>query len=337
MRDVVKTNVKREQNSKRTRRRKKNMSLYVFLVFILVAGIGVLLSVTLLFNIKKININGDVDYLDDTIKQASGLKIGDNLVRLDAKNAEKKILSSLIYIEEVDIDKKYPDTLEINLKKCEPAANVEYNDGYLLVSKKGKILEVAKEPDANILTVKGFESEEVEQGGYVQSDDEKKTKIYNEIIDAITKYNISNVVSIDMTDKYAIVINYDNRVNFELGNSNDIAYKIKLADTVLSDMDKDKKGTMVMVGANQISFRTDGTGSGSISQNSNKKIPINSENLPEEYTEPENNNEEENNDYNTGEDAYNEQDNESSYESNDQDEYYENDYNYENYENVDEE
>ncbi len=346
MRDVVKTNVRREQNSKRTRRRKKNMSLYVFLIFILVAGIGVLLSVTLLFNIKKINIKGDVDYLDDTVKQASGLKIGDNLVRLDAKNAEQKILSSLVYIEDADINKKYPDTLEINLKKCVPAANLEYDGGFLLVSKKGKILEIAKEADANIFTVKGFEPKDTEQGGYVQSTDEKKTKIYNEIVDAIIKYNIDNVVSIDMTDKYAIVINYDNRVNFELGNSNDIAYKIKLADTVLKDMDGDKKGTMVMVGANQISFRTDETGMGSKSQNNNKKIPINSEDLPEGYTEPESNEDEnidaENIDENTGGEVYDEQYNEDSYESYDEnyDEigYDENDYNYDDeYENVGEE
>lgn len=54
MRDVVKTNVKREQNSKRRRRRRRHLSFYFFLVIILVAGIGVLLSVTLLFNIKNI-------------------------------------------------------------------------------------------------------------------------------------------------------------------------------------------------------------------------------------------------------------------------------------------
>ncbi|MBQ8435461.1 MAG: cell division protein FtsQ, partial [Oscillospiraceae bacterium] len=65
MNDVVKTNVKRDQNSKRVRRRNRNKALYIFLVLILVLGIGVLLSVTLLFNIGKINIKGEVDYSDE--------------------------------------------------------------------------------------------------------------------------------------------------------------------------------------------------------------------------------------------------------------------------------
>lgn len=288
MRDVVKTNVKREQNSKRVRRRKKKISLYIFMIFIIVIGIGILLSVTLLFNINVINIKGDVDYSDDTVLEASGLSKGDNLVRLDANEAERKILSSMIYIEEASISKKYPDTLEINLTKCVPAANVEYDDGYLLISKKGKILENVKEARTDCFTIKGIEAQSYDLGGYIQSSDEQKTKIYTEILDALSKYEDHNVTLIDMTDKFDIVINYDNRINFELGNANDISYKIKLADTVLKDIDETKKGTMVMVGANQISFRTEGgIGSTSEKKTENDRIPINQETLPEGSTMPE--------------------------------------------------
>lgn len=99
MRDVVKTNVKREQNSKRRRRRRRHLSFYFFLVIILVAGIGVLLSVTLLFNIKNIVVKGDVDYTDEDIIRVSGIGYGDNLVRLDSKKASESILSSMIFIE----------------------------------------------------------------------------------------------------------------------------------------------------------------------------------------------------------------------------------------------
>lgn len=69
MRDVVKTNVKRNQNSKRARRRRRNVPLYCFLVIILVLGIGILLSVTLFFNINKIDVKGDVDYSSEEITE----------------------------------------------------------------------------------------------------------------------------------------------------------------------------------------------------------------------------------------------------------------------------
>lgn len=318
MRDVVKTNVKREQTSKRARRRKKNRALYVFLVLILVLGIAVLLSVTLLFNIDKINIKGDVDYSNESIIKASGIEIGDNMVRLDAKEAEQNILSSMVYIEYAKISKKYPDTLEITLERCIPSANAEYDGGILLLSPKGKILESVTEPQADILTVKGLEPSSFNVGEYITSADKQKTEIYFEIMEALGKCKNSNVVSIDLTDKYDIKINYNNSIIFEAGNSNDIAYKIKLADTVLEDIGNDKKGTMVMVGVNQISFRTENSGTGS-SAPSDQRIPI--ENTPESTTETESDEDQVDDEHND-DDYYYEQSNEES----SAEEYYEEDY-----------
>lgn len=287
MRDVVKTNVKRNQNSKRARRRRRNVPLYCFCVIILVLGIGILLSVTLFFNIKKINVKGDVDYSNEDIISVSGISTGDNMVRLDAKKAGDNILSSMVYIEEVNIDKKYPDTLEINVTRCVAVANVQIDDKYLLASKKGKILDSSDSMQDDLVTVSGFEPLSESLGTYLESSDEQKTEIYFEIFDYINSNENNKIRSIDMTDKYNIKINYDNRVNFELGNANDITYKLKLAGTVFSDLGDDKKGTMVMIGSNQISFRSDSAGEQKTSSGSSgmTKIPIDESSLTENTTE----------------------------------------------------
>ncbi len=284
MRDVVKTNVKRENSSKRVRRRNRHTKLYFFLVLILVLGIGILLSVTLLFNISKINIIGEVNYSKENIIKASRIEMGDNMVRLDAAAAEKSILASMVYVEDAQISKKYPDTLEIKVEKCVPSANAEYDGGVLLLSPKGKILENQDEAQSDLLTVKGLDLVSFNQGEYIQSSDEQKTEIYFDIMNALKSCENSRVVSIDITDKYDIIVKYDNRINFEAGNSNDIAYKVKLADTVLKDISDDKKGTMVMIGANQISFRSESSVNNAV--NETQRVPISNEDLPEGYTEP---------------------------------------------------
>ena len=280
MRDVVKTNVKREQNSKRTRRRKRNVKLYVFVILVLSLGLGVLLSVTLLFNIDKINIIGDeVDYSEENIIKASGVKIGDNLVRLDAQEVRGKILASMIFVEDAKLDKKYPDTLEISLVKCVESACVECKDGYMIISKKGKLLEKTDKAKKDLLVIKGFEPKDFKPGEFIESTDEQKTNIYHEIMEGIEKYKDTPVTMVDMTDKYSIIINYDNRIDFKMGNSNEIAYKMNLANTVLHDLDKDKTGTMIMVGANQISFRNSTDGKNS-KRDSSGRIPIENDKLP---------------------------------------------------------
>ena len=100
MKDVEKTNVERENSSKRIRRRRRNMNLYGFIVLILVICIGVTISYTFLFNINEIKVSGEAsEYTVEEIVEASGIAMGDNLLRIDTEDAEKKILDSLLYIE----------------------------------------------------------------------------------------------------------------------------------------------------------------------------------------------------------------------------------------------
>ena len=144
MRDVVKTNVKRPNSSKRLRRRRRNMSAYYFLVIMLVAGVGLSLSMTFLFNIKEIRVSGVTQYSVEEIIDASQVYVGDNMVRMKSDEVKSKILSSLIYIEEIEIKKAFPDSLELNVIASVPYANIEYDGGYIMVSQEGKILEIGR-------------------------------------------------------------------------------------------------------------------------------------------------------------------------------------------------
>lgn len=341
MRDVVKTNVRRNQNSKRTRRRRRHSSMYFFLILILVLGIGVLLSVTLFFNINKIDVKGNVDYSSQDIINVSGIGIGDNMVRLDAAKAEQNILNSMVYIEEADISKHYPDTLEINVTKCVATASVQCENGYLLVSKKGKILEKVESAKDDIMVINGFEPSDETVGTYLSSADEQKTDIFFEITDSISDDEKGKIKSVDMTDKYDIKVNFDNRITFELGNANDVKYKLSLADTVLKDLGDDKKGTMVMIGSNQISFRSDSDSSSNNKKN-NDRIPINSDSLPEGTTEETTENPEADvSSYDTGDtswedsDSYSYDDGYSEENYDNSDDYYSDNYDYNTDENAD--
>lgn len=280
MRDVVKTNVKREQNSKRKRRRRRHLSFYFFLVIILVVGIGVLLSITLLFNIKNIVIKGDVDYTDEDIIRVSGISVGDNLVRLDSKKASNDILSSMIFIEKAEIDKQYPDTIVINVSRCVATADVEYDGGYLIVSANGKILGKTDTRSEELLLVEGFEPSDETLGTYLKSTDPQKDGIFYELFDSIKSHEDNKIVSFDISDKYDININYGNKIIFDMGNSNDITYKLELAATVLDDLSDDKEGYLTMIGTNQISFRDK---SDADKKNKNK-IPIKEEDMPSTET-----------------------------------------------------
>ena len=84
MKDVEKTNVERQNSRKRIRRRKRMMNVYGLVVFLLAVTVGITISYTFLFNINEIRVSGQSDmYTAEEIVEHSGIKKGDNLLRLD--------------------------------------------------------------------------------------------------------------------------------------------------------------------------------------------------------------------------------------------------------------
>ena len=75
---------------KKRRRRKQNLSLYYTAIFFLVAVVGIILSLTVFFNVKEVIVTGNSIYTNNDIILASGIKTGDNLVRLSSSKVEKK-------------------------------------------------------------------------------------------------------------------------------------------------------------------------------------------------------------------------------------------------------
>ena len=79
MQDVEKTEIQR------MRRRNRLRPLYFLVVAVLVAGVGIALSMTAFFNIATIEVGGNKpkQYNEDEIAHASGVHTGDNMMRLN--------------------------------------------------------------------------------------------------------------------------------------------------------------------------------------------------------------------------------------------------------------
>lgn len=275
MKDVEKTNVQRKNSSKRMRRRKRKMNLYGFIVILLVLTVGITISYTFLFNIREIRVAGESDeYTAEEIVSASGISKGDNLLRLNSSKSGQNILDNLLYIETAEVKKDFPSSLEIMVSKCVPAFNVSYEMGTLLVSKQGKILADNGFITEGLPIFYGFEPSETTPGKQIVSSDEQKDTAFREFIAKINSSDENIISSVDMSDKYEILINYSNNIIFKMGNWTDIDYKLKMASDVMNDENiQGKTGYITMIGTNQCSFRTsdqiaysDGSGSAVVTQ-----------------------------------------------------------------------
>lgn len=254
MKDIVKTQNKSQIHSKVKRKRKRNMSIYYLIVFFIVLVIGAVLSMTVLFNATAIEVEGETVYSNEQIIDVSGLKIGDNMIRMRGSEVSKQIIEQLVYVEEVDIQRKLPDKIIIKVQPSVPSASLKVNDGFLILSNKGKILEKS-DNDQSLITISGFYSENSRIGTMVSSSDEEKKEILKNTLVEISNQDLNNIREIDVTDIYNVKLNYEDRITIELGNTAEIDYKIAYAKTLLTDsISNDERGYLLFLESNQASF-----------------------------------------------------------------------------------
>lgn len=258
MQEIVKTNVKRQQSSKRHHRRTRYHALYFALVMLLVLGVGVSLSMTLLFNITTIEVQNGTDYLDDDIVSLSGIEAGDNLMRLNTAVAAESIRAALPYAETVTVKRQFPSTVEITVTKATPVANVQYSHGYLLISASNRNLETISDPISDLLIVQGFDPANDVPGEYFTSREPGEDDVLRAVTAATIESGVENIHTIDITEHYNIIVYYDNGVIFEMGNYTDAVYKLKLAAATISQLAEGRRYRLRMVGDNQISVVSEG-------------------------------------------------------------------------------
>lgn len=256
MQDVEKTDVKQDTNAKRMRRRRRLMPFYILIVLILTACLGISLSMTIFFNIDTVIVKGEAQqYTVDEIIEAAKIHSKQNLTRLNVQKIEKNVYDELIYIETVKVSKQYPDTLVIDVQKCRESYNISYDNGILMTSESGKIITNSAEAAEALPVFYGYQPSVLDPGKQLASQDKQKEKIFNTFSEIMKRELSCPITSVDMTDKYDIRVNFDNRIIFDMGNWNEIEYKITLAESVIVRLGTDKIGYLTMVGNNQCAFR----------------------------------------------------------------------------------
>lgn len=256
MRDIEKLNMSHGGNSRRIRRRRRSRPLYAFLVVVITFAIVITLSMTVFFNVKTIRVTGDAEYSAEEIVQQVGVFEGDNMMRLNLKELEAKAEELLINAESVDIKRQFPSTLVIEVRKAVPAYNVRYDDGTLIVSQENKILRNTMDPDQMLITVTGYQPEETTPGKRLTAAEERHEKIFLAFQEVIQNASLDvPIVSVDMSDMNNIIVNFDHRIEFYMGNWSEINYKISFAEQVIAKQPEEKEGYLTMIGSNQCSFR----------------------------------------------------------------------------------
>ena len=238
------------------------MTLYYLMIFAISIAILYVLSRTVFFKVENYEITGNSRYTEAEILAAGGLTDSENLYNIDLSATEKKIKSTLIYIDDVSVSRKIPDTIEIEVTEADEFACCQYEGNrYAIISRNGRLLQTEQaDADESLLQIYGLDLIDVSLGDEFTSSDENKKSIIMNLLDVIDELCPDMIDYIDITDRTDITMSYDGgRIIIDFGSSLDYEYKMRYLITIIQQsLDSDASGELIYISSSSgVSFIPD--------------------------------------------------------------------------------
>lgn len=229
--------VKAPKRTKRTVQSKHkyhggNYILYYMLAGVVIITVLAILANTVLFRCNTITVSGNTRYTSEEIAERSNIEMGKNLLHINVRQAEEKIVSSLAYIDAAKVKRSFPTGISITVTEAEKWFCIRQGNTTAAVSHAGKVIEHS--PPGGLTVFTGYEPESVDIGIWLKSKTDGKTDIPGIIINAIEKASLENVDEVDLDDRFSIKMYIEGgRVTLELGTIADMESKLLIANKLI--------------------------------------------------------------------------------------------------------
>lgn len=239
----------RELYLRRLQKVKRNRKILAVIVSVIaVIAIAAVLSMTVLFNISSIKVDKKGKfYSEQEIISASGLDIGDNMVRTDFKDVSLRIETMLPYVLSARIDKSFSGSITITVKDNAASMIFKVKNGYAIADSQGKVLEILKEiPDKNkLMVLKSSKEMTASPGKHIGFADENEQELYEQICEALKKAKMyEKITGIDISSPSNIKIEYQRRFRIKIGSISDIDIKLTAAVKIIAVEDESDPNTI---------------------------------------------------------------------------------------------
>lgn len=229
--------------------RRKGVVIAIIAALVIVV-IGVYFCFSKLFFVKNIVVvekeesEFESPYTEQQLYDGLGIEKGKGLYSFDASETEEKAAYNLTYFKEINISRKWPGTVCLNVVLEEPAFYCEISDKIYIVSKDLKVLEYTSDSKKiKLLSLIYLETPGIHNCivGEKLGLDENSEKNISELLAKFEEYAISeNITSLNITDRFNVEFMYDTVYLVKLGDMKNLDAKILLLTKIVED----RKGNM---------------------------------------------------------------------------------------------
>lgn len=217
-----KINKQREIEQKKRTKRKRTLA--VFLILLVVIGIGTYLFISPSFKIQEMVITGNNQLSNEKVLELIGIEKGDNIFMIPGIVMKVKLKQNG-YVEDAKINKVYPSKIEIQIQERIKQFQIKMDTGtYINIDEQGYILDSSTNK-LDVITILGMDIKENEAGTIKRLSEKDLYKMENilqireqlsniQIADKITQIQVQNEYIINL-DNDGIIINLGNATNLK--------------------------------------------------------------------------------------------------------------------------
>lgn len=217
------------------RRKKRRIRRVSFIMLLLITILITLCLKLTYFNIKYVNVLDNKTIAASEIIKESGIQKGTNIFYMNSSNIKSNILNNP-YILSVNINKKLPNTVNIDVNERMAVFYTEKDNKFIIIDKYGTVLEIRKNIDnMSLIKLIGVDTSKISVGKVIPLNDDKKLKIISDITDIIFNNDVcKNIKTLDITNSMQLEAYY-NDMHIKLGNEDNLQQKLNRAINIIID------------------------------------------------------------------------------------------------------
>lgn len=223
------------------------------LITVVAVVLALLFGMSIFFKVDRVEVYGADKYTLEQIMDASGIRIGENLLTLNKQRMCANIEENLRYIQSVRVGRRLPGTVIFYVTELNVTYSIRDQQGnWWRISANGKVLDQCTATDAQELTnVVGvvLQSPKVgeqavayepprdsQNGGVVTVYEADKLKTALDVLSNMEKYGfIGNVIAkLDVSDLGNIQMWYKTRFQIKLGDGSRLSEKLDLLSRMIA-------------------------------------------------------------------------------------------------------
>ncbi|MBE7012622.1 MAG: FtsQ-type POTRA domain-containing protein [Ruminococcaceae bacterium] len=219
---------------------------------------GLLLAFLLspVFDVADIRVNGTDKIPVESAISASGIVKGASIFKVNPGKIESK-LTTMAYVDTVEVKRKFPSVVEINITESREAAYIYFIGNYVGIDENGKILEIKQSAeDVALPVIVGTNVTEFGIGNMIKIDDEDKQKTVFDIVKQLGTAEIrDSIKTIDVFDLNDIRFFTISEATVNMGSMDDMIYKIAFLKKILEDNGDNRGAFIDMTNTDKVTVR----------------------------------------------------------------------------------